>query len=222
MAAVVVAASTIWRAMIVGGGWFSQNDFLITLPTASPTDVVNTAGFSPGSVVIAQAVADAAPLGWSLAAALIVTFVAAALVLLWHVLSRILPGRWLRIPVLTFFAVTPLTLWSTQWWTFALQFWPPAVAVLVSALALLRTLQQRSPAGPWVCAAGTAAALATNERWVLAPVVLVGLALAVTPRAHVGPGARCRGRPPPSVVRARRRRRGLPRGPGRRRPCPTR
>ena len=62
MAALVVAASTIWRATIVGRGWFSQNDFLITLPTTSATETVVTAGFSPGSVVLAQGVADVAPL----------------------------------------------------------------------------------------------------------------------------------------------------------------
>jgi hypothetical protein len=179
VASLVVAASTIWRATIIGRGWFSQNDFLITLPTTSPTETVVTAGFSPGSVVIAQGVADVAPLSWPPAAAVVIGLVAASLVVLWHVLSRILPGRWLRLPLLTFFAVTPLTLWSTQWWTFALQFWPAALAVLVAALAVLRTLQLGSSAGPLVAATGTLAALATNERWVLAPVVLVGLALAV-------------------------------------------
>ena len=45
VAALVVAASTIWRATIIGRGWFSQNDFLITLPTTSPTDTEVTAGF---------------------------------------------------------------------------------------------------------------------------------------------------------------------------------
>ena len=188
VAGLVVAASTIWRASIVGRGWFSQNDFLVTLPTTSPTETVVTAGFSPGSVVIAQGVADVAPLSWPLAAAVIIALQTASLVVLWHVLSRILPGRWLRLPVLTFFAVTPLTLWSTQWWTFALQFWPAALAVLVAVLAVLRTLQRGSTAGPWIAAAGTLAALTTNERWVLAPVVLVGLALAVSP----GPSVRGR------------------------------
>ena len=188
VAGLVVAASTIWRASIVGRGWFSQNDFLVTLPTTSPTETVVTAGFSPGSVVIAQGVADVAPLSWPLAAAVVIALQTASLVVLWHVLSRILPGRWLRLPVLTFFAVTPLTLWSTQWWTFALQFWPAALAVLVAVLAVLRTLQRGSTAGPWIAAAGTLAALTTNERWVLAPVVLVGLALAVSP----GPSVRGR------------------------------
>ena len=36
VAAVVVAASTIWRASIVGRGWFSQNDFLVTLCPPPP------------------------------------------------------------------------------------------------------------------------------------------------------------------------------------------
>lgn len=188
VAGAVIAATAVWRAVIVGGGWFSQNDFLITLPTTSPTDVVYTAGFSPASVAIARAVADVAPLGWPLAATVVLALVTAALTLLWHALSRILPGRWLRLPVLAFLAVTPLTLWSTQWWTFALQFWPAAVAVLVSVLAVLRTVQLRSAAGPWLAAAGTASALATNERWVLAPVLLLGLALAV----DAGPRARDR------------------------------
>jgi len=181
VAGLVVAASTVWRANIVGRGWFSQNDFLVTLPTTGPTETVVTGGFSPGAVAIAQGVADLAPLSWPPAAAIVIALETASLVVLWHVLSRILPGRWLRLPVLTFFAVTPLTLWSTQWWTFALQFWPAALAVLVAVLAVLRTLQRGSTTGPYVAAAGTLVALSTNERWVLAPVVLVGLALAVSP-----------------------------------------
>ncbi|HYN67069.1 MAG TPA: hypothetical protein VES93_09285 [Ornithinibacter sp.] len=188
VAALVVAGGTIWRASIVGRGWFSQNDFLVTLPTTSPTETVVTAGFSPGSVAIAQGVANLAPLGWPLAAAVVIALQTVSLLVLWHVLSRLLPDRWLRLPVLTFFAVTPLTLWSTQWWTFALQFWPAALAVLVAVLAVLHTLQRGSTAGPWVAAAGTLAALSTNERWVLAPVVLVGLALAVS----AGPSVRDR------------------------------
>ena len=184
-AALVVAASTIWRATIVGSGWFSQNDFLVTLPTTSPTETTYTAGFSPGSVAIAQAVADVAPLSWPLAAAVVLALETASLVVLWHVLSLVLPGRWLRLPVLTFFAVTPLTLWSSQWWTFALQFWPAALAVLVATYAVLRTVQRGSTALPWVAAGGTLVALATNERWVLAPVLLLGLALAVSPAGRV-------------------------------------
>lgn len=183
-AGVVVAVGAIWRAVIVGGGWFSQNDYLVSLPTTSPTDTQYPAGFAPASVAIAQAVADVAPLRWSVAAVVIVVLETSSLVVMWHVLSRILPGRWLRLPVLTFFAVTPLTLWSTQWWTFALQFWPAALAILVAVLALLRTLQLGSRSGPWVAALGTAAALTTNERWVLAPVVLLGVALAVSPSPH--------------------------------------
>ena len=180
-AAALVAGTAIWRAVIVGRGWFSQNDFLISLPSTSPTDVGYTFGFSPVSVVIAQGVADVAPLGWPPAAAVVIALQTVSLVVLWHVLCAILPGRWLRVPVLTFFAITPLTLWSTQWWSFALQFWPAALAVLVAVLAVLRTVQRGSTVGPWVAAAGTVAALSTNERWVLAPVVLVGLALAVSP-----------------------------------------
>ena len=188
VAALVVAASTLWRATVLGQGWFSQNDFLITLPGADPTDVAYTAGFAPGSVLVAQAVAEVAPLSWPAAATLVLLLETASLVVMWHVLTRVLPGRWWRVPVLTFFAVTPLTLWTTQWWTFALQFWPAALAVLVALLAVLRTLQQGWVAGPWVAAAGSAVALTTNERWVLAPVVLIGIGLATSP----APGLRGR------------------------------
>jgi hypothetical protein len=181
VAAVVVSACTIWRASVIGGGWFGQNDFLITLPTTSPTDTAYSAGLSPASIVIAQFVADVAPLNWALAAGLVVLVQTVALVILWHVLSRVLPGRWLRVPVLAFFAVTPLTLWSSQWWTVALQFWPAALAVLIALLAVLRSTQRGWTAGPWVAAAGTATALAFNERWVLAPVLLLGVAVAVEP-----------------------------------------
>jgi hypothetical protein len=186
LASFVIAVSVMWRAVVVGRGWFGQNDFLISLPSTSPTDLEYTAGFSPASVLLAQRVATIAPLDWPTAAAIVLIVQSAALVVLWHVLSRILPDRWLRVPVLTFFAVTPLTLWSTQWWTFALQFWPAAVAVLVALLAVLRSTQRGWAPGPWVAAAGTATALAFNERWILAPVLLLGIAVAVGSEARAG------------------------------------
>jgi hypothetical protein len=183
-ASFVIAVGTMWRAVVVGRGWFGQNDFLISLPSTSPTDIEYTAGFSPGSVLLAQHVATIAPLDWPTAAAIVIVVQSAALVALWHVLSVILPDRWLRLPVLTFFTVTPLTLWSTQWWTFALQFWPAALAVLIALLAVLRRTQRGWAAGPWVAAAGTATALAFNERWLLAPLVLLGIAVAVGSEAR--------------------------------------
>lgn len=178
-ASFVIAISAFWRAVVVGRGWFAQNDFIISLPSTSPTSLEYTAGFSPASVLLAQRVASIAPLQWPIAAIIVIVVQSAALVVLWHVLSRTLPDRWLRLPVLTFFAVTPLTLWATQWWTFALQFWPAALAVLISVLAVLRSTQQGWAVGPWVAAAGTATALGFNERWILAPLVLLGIAVAV-------------------------------------------
>lgn len=180
----VVVGATVWRAALLGRGWFSQNDFLLMHPDVSVTATTAPAGFAPLSVALAQAIASVAPLSWPVAAAVVLALSVVGLALAWHVLSVVLPGRWFRVPLIVLLATTPLTLWSTQWWTFALQFWPGVLGFLAATLAVAtgvsrpntRRLPRTVTAG-----LGLAVALAADERWVLAPVVLLGSALAVAP-----------------------------------------
>ena len=180
-ALVVITVMTVWRSMLLGHGWFSQNDFLVVSGLDDAWSVQFTAGFAPAAFVLANLVSDVAPLSWPVAAAVVVTAEAATVALLWVVLTRLLGSRWLRVPILVVFAVGPLTLWTTQWWTFALQFWPAALAVLTATYAVLRGLQDRWRPAPVVAAVATAVALGFNERWVLLPILLLGLSLAIHP-----------------------------------------
>ena len=177
----VITVMTVWRSVLLGHGWFSQNDFLVVSDLDGPWSVQFTAGFAPAAFVVANLVSDLAPLSWPVAATVVVCLEAATVALLWVVLTRLLGGRWLRVPVLVVFAVGPLTLWTTQWWTFALQFWPAALAVLTGTYAVLRGVQDRWRLAPVVAALATVAALGFNERWVLLPILLVGVALAIHP-----------------------------------------
>lgn len=189
-ALVVLTVMTVWRAVLLGHGWFSQNDFLVVSGLDGPWSVRFTAGFAPAAFTVANLVSDLAPLSWSLVASVVVVVEAASTAVLWVVLTRLMGDRWLRLPVLVVFAVGPLTLWTTQWWTFAVQFWPAALAVLAAVYAVLRGVQDRWRPAPVVAAVATSCALGFNERWVLAPIVLLGAALAVHPattgRARLG------------------------------------
>ena len=182
-ALVVITVMTVWRSVLLGHGWFGQNDFLVVSDLDGPWSVQFTAGFAPAAFLLANLVSDLAPLSWPVAAAVVVALEAASTALLWVVLTRLLGGRWLRVPILVVFAVGPLTLWTTQWWTFALQFWPAALAVLTATYAVLRGVQDRWRPAPVVAAVATACALGFNERWVLIPIVLLGAALATHPAA---------------------------------------
>lgn len=184
LALVVVVGATIWRATILGRGWFARHDFLLMAPDASVTDTTGPGGFAPGAVLLGRVLADLAPLSWPVAAAAVVAISSAALVLAWWVLSALLPGRWIRLPLLVLLATTPLTLWSTQSWTVALQFWPGTVGSLLACLGVvhLADAQRPRPALPLLAVgAGLLLALVSDERWVVAPLLLLGLGVAVSP-----------------------------------------
>lgn len=179
----VLAAGTIWRATILRGGWFMQNDFLVMERGVPLSDATGPAGFAPGAVALAQGVAGWAPLSWPAANAVALALSVIATLLLWDVLTRLLPGRWVALPILTGFVLAPLTLWSTQWWTSAVQFWPGAIGVLGALTLLLRAAARGRPVG-WGTAvaagASTLAAVLFDGRWVLAPALLFGILCSAT------------------------------------------
>lgn len=182
----VLAAVTIWRATILRTGWFTQNDFLVMERGVPLSDATGPAGFAPGAVALAQGVAGWAPLSWPAANAVTLALSVITTLLLWDVLTRLLPGRWVALPILTGFAVAPLTLWSTQWWTSAMQFWPGAIGVLGALTLLLRATARGHPVG-WgtavAAAASTLVAVLFDGRWVLAPALLFGIMCSATARA---------------------------------------
>ena len=183
----VLVAQVLWRGYLLSRGYFSQDDFLLmsAVHDVGWSDRLTAevaGGFAPGAAVLAWLSVSLAPLGWALAAAVVLVLQTVGTALMWVVLTRLLGDRWLRVPLLVLFAFGTQTLWSTQWWVLGLEFWPATVLLLVGVWALVRSIQEqdRSSRPVVVVVLAVAGALLFDERAVLYPVVLIGLALVVT------------------------------------------
>lgn len=198
-AVVVIAAQLLWRSILLSHGYFSQDDFLAmsTVQDGSWSDRLSgeyAGGFSPGGVLVVWLTMAVAPLGWGAAAVVVLALQTGATAMMWPVLTRLLGARWLRLPLLVLFALGTQTLWSTQWWVLGIGYWSATLLLLTGAWALLRALQDDDPRVGVVVVAAVAVALAFDERAVLHPVVLVGIALlagtATTLRARLARAVR--------------------------------
>lgn len=180
----VIAAQLLWRTVLLGRGYFSQDDFLVMAGTQHGDAAAVLAGdyvggFAPGSTALAWLAVHLAPLNWGVAASLVLVLQAAATALLWVVLTQVLGDRWLRLPVLVLFAFSPLTLWTTQWWVLGLAFWSATLLLMVALWAVLLMLRTGRRRTGIVVVAAVAVALLFDDRAVLYPVVVAGVALIV-------------------------------------------
>ncbi len=183
-AIVVIAVQLLWRTVLLGRGYFTQDDFLVMAGTqqgdwASVLTGDYAGGFSPGGTAIVWLCVHLAPLSWPLAAGIVLVLQTAATVMMWVVVTRLTGSRWLRLPVLVLFAFAPLTLWSTQWWVLGLEFWSATLLLLVAVWAVLAFLGSGDRRAAVLAVSAVAVALLFNERAVLYPVVLAGVALIV-------------------------------------------
>lgn len=186
-AGVVVAVMAVWRYVLLRGSYFNQDDFYLSARGAR-SDLTWSYLFEPfaGHVIPAQQlnywlVGNFAPFRWDIVAIEILLLQLLATVVMWHLLTRLLPGRWARVPLLAVFAWAPLTLMPTLWWAAALALWPQ---VIFSLLAMLFLVRARQSAGrPWVNQVAVllcfAAGLTWHSRAVLIVPVLLGLATAL-------------------------------------------
>lgn len=194
VALVVIAAQLLWRAVLLGHGYFSQDDFLVMATTKAEGGwlMLNgdyAGGFSPGGTALVAACVGLAPLSWPLAAGVVLVLETAATTMMWLVLTRLLGDRWLRVPLLVMFAFSTLTLWSTQWWVLGLSYWSATLLLLIAVWAVLSATEATRARRSALALAAFAVALLFDERAVLFPVVLVGVAViaadADTVRARV-------------------------------------
>jgi hypothetical protein len=190
-ALVLIASQLAWRAVLLGRGYFTQDDFLVLTLGARPlsADLLMqdySGHLNPGGLLIGWLHTHLAPLDWGVAVVQIVALQLVASLLAWIVLCRLLPGSWWRLPVLAVYLFCPLALWATQWWMVAISYLTVSIFMFVATWALLHRLQEGSRwSGPTVVVA-TMAGLLFQERAVLYPVVLgfvaIAFAEAVGPR----------------------------------------
>lgn len=183
VALALVAGQLAWRAVLLGRGYFTQDDFLMLTLGGRPMSLdllmQNYSGhLFPGGFASAWLHTHFAPLDWTVAVVEIVMLQLVASVLAWLVLCRLLPGSWWRVPVLSTYLFCPLALWPVQWWAVAIQYLPVSIFLFLATWAMLHRLQEGSRwSGPLVVLA-TVAGLLFQERAVLYPVVLGFVAVA--------------------------------------------
>lgn len=185
LAVVVIGAQLAWRTVLLGHGYFSQDDFLAMAGTRSGNGLALFSGdyagaFSPGGSLVVRICVALAPLSWPLAAAVVLALQAAATAMMWVVLTQLLGDRRLRVPLLVLFAFSPLTLWSTQWWVLGVELWSATLLLLVAVAALLRSLRTGDRRLLGVAVVAVALAVLFDERAVLDPLVLLGVAVIAT------------------------------------------
>jgi hypothetical protein len=188
---VLIVTQALWRGVHLADGFFTQDDFLVLARVSDSRfepEVLGATfagGLSPGGYLVARLEFWLWSASWAPFATVMLALQAGAAALCWMVLSRLLGERWARIPLLAVFCFTPLTLWVTQWWTLSLAFFPACVLTLLAVWALLVRIQDDSTWGSAVVVAAYGGALLFNQRALLLPVVLFGVALALSEQPGV-------------------------------------
>ncbi len=191
VAVVVLFVQLVWRTQYLAQGYFTQDDYLMLhLGGTSRLGLhylwQDYAGhLFPGGFLIAYLEAHTAALSWPAAYVPVVLMQLGAGALMWVLLTRLLGSRWERVPLLVVFCVSPLSLWSTQWWAVAIQFLPVELCGLAAALGYLWWRQDRAPWARWLPIAFMVAGLLFQERALLIPLLVLAAGLIVDPAVGV-------------------------------------
>ncbi|HEY0447799.1 hypothetical protein [Actinophytocola sp.] len=179
--------TTVWLS-----GYFGQDDFILThraahAPALDPAFLFQdyNGHVQPGAFLLTWLVTAIAPLNHTAAVIPLLVMQAATLWLFWQVLTRLFGRRWSLVPLYAVFACSPLILFPTLWWAYALQLFPMLVAVFAALHAHLRFLDGRG--GWWAAVLWTVFGLAFYEKAALIPVVLLGVTALLAPHAEAGP-----------------------------------
>ena len=189
LAILVITAA--WRGTLLEGSYFNQDDYYLTSRALGVTSWSWSYLMEPvaGHVMPLQhatywLVAHHLPFDWPTISLMILAVQLASGVVAWHLLSRLLPASWARLPLLALLMWAPLTLATTLWWSASMGLWPHVLMALVATLFLVRERLDvgrmpvnlaRPVSSP--CAVG----LAWHERSVLIAPLLAGVALATSP-----------------------------------------
>ena len=182
-AVLVLAATTLWRAVLLQGSYFYQDDFaLVAKAYRQPLSWHFLVTAESGHVQPLQQwtywmVAHHLALQWQSVASLILVAELLAGVLMWQLLGRLLPGRWVAVPLLAVFCLAPITLVPTLWWSAAMGLWPPLVSALLALLAILAVVERRRR---WLAGAGAYAAVLLGLAWHEHAVLTIPLVFGVT------------------------------------------
>lgn len=176
------------HAITIFQGYFWQDDFAIVhramkASLADPAYLFQDYNdhVAPGLFLIAGIVTAIEPLGYPVAVLPLLLLQAAATVQFWRLLTRCFGQRPAVLVPFAMFAFSPLVLFTTQWWAFALQMIPLLLAIasaLGSHVRYLDTGRRRHAvyAVLWVLFG-----LAFFQKAALLPALMVGLTALMAP-----------------------------------------
>lgn len=188
LAVLIITAA--WRGTLLEGSYFNQDDYYLTSRALGVTSWSWSYLMEPvaGHVMPLQhatywLVAHHLPFDWPTISLMILAVQLASGVVAWHLLSRLLPGSWARLPLLALLMWAPLTLVTTLWWSASMGLWPHVLMALVATLFLVRERLDvgRMPVNLAACVLACAVGLAWHERSVLIAPLLAGVAVATSP-----------------------------------------
>lgn len=188
----ILLVTAVVRGRLLAGSYFNQDDFYMT-GRAFESDLTGSylirdfAGHvNPFQQLTLWVVAHGAPYDWAVLAVAILLVNLTGVVLVWLIVSRLLPGRWSRVVLLAIFAWAPLTLVSTLWWSASMFLWPHVICSLTAVWLLIRW-RQGGRALPHLLGilVVTAIGLLWHERAVLIPPLLFGVSVAMSDRRHL-------------------------------------
>lgn len=175
----LVLLQALWRGVGLAGGYFTQVDYLHLKQVQERPFAWSTLGgehsgeFAPVAKLLTWVAHAISGTGWTGVTVLVLLMQTVIAVLLWLILSRLLPGRWVRVPLLGLALFTPLTLPTTFAWDQASIWFPAVLCLLVALLSLLAAQRSHWAMGSRVAAVALVVALLSSDRAVLFPVVLL-------------------------------------------------
>jgi hypothetical protein len=173
-----------WAAL---NGYFGHDDFIFThrAAAAAPLDAAYlfqdyNGHLQPGTFLYAWLATAIAPLDFPAAMAPLLVVHAVVLWLCWRVLVRLFGNRWTVVVPFAVVASSPLILFPTLWWAYALQLLPVLLAMFAGLGSHLRYLDSGSVRHAVYAVAWVAFGLAFYVKAALVPVLLFGVTVFVT------------------------------------------
>ncbi|WP_148614739.1 hypothetical protein [Nocardioides rubriscoriae] len=188
----VVVVMVVWRSVLMAGSYFNQDDYFFhhrAFEVPLSFDFLfltpNAGHVNPMQQLTFWLVVNLDPFGWPLVATIVVVMQTLTVVVLWHVLTRLLPGRRVRVLLLAVLAWSPLSLMTSLWWAAAVCLWPHLFFSLLGVLFLTR--QRQGVGRAWVNHAvvvgSVVMGLAWHERAILITPVLLATAVLLADEA---------------------------------------
>lgn len=178
----LVVAQVGVRAWASFGSWFLGDDYnlmsrLYQAPlTMTELFTPHDSQLMPGGIFFAWVMSNVGPHNWTVGAAILVCWQAAASLACLLMLVTVFGRRWAILPLLLVYLASPLTLTSYMWWASAINQVPLQTAFFLTVAAAVRYFRTRRPVWLALTLAAVLLGLLFYVKAVLFLPVVIGLA----------------------------------------------